>query len=78
MEWRQVCWVQQTCFHSLSGLLWGGVGVKEKEKQAICLTPALSPPIVDHPFLVGNFSSQNHRDNTHMVARKVLGLDGVI
>ena len=28
----------------------------------------------NHPFLVGNFSNQNHGENTHMVARKVLGL----
>ena len=47
-----MCWVQQTCFHSLSGLLWGGSGGKEKEKQPICLTPALSPPIVDHPYVL--------------------------
>ena len=32
----------------------------------------------NHPFLVGNFSNQNHGDNTHMVATKVLGLEGAI
>ena len=29
-----------------------GVGKKEKEKQPICLTPALSLPIVGHPYVI--------------------------